>query len=199
MRRCIAIITFMESRHPKHVRRELLERLYERYMRDPLDMVGPADLMENGIITRDNLIPNIHYLHDRGLVELMLGFSPPLFDGARITAEGIDLVENTSEFGLRFPEAISEDEALASGIPILMERLVEEADLCALDGEARRTLVRDIQYLREELTRPFHRWRPDVIVTVLEWIGQHFHAGVEPLPSYEKLRKLIKKHKLLKE
>lgn len=162
-------------------------------------MVGPADLMEDGLITRENLIPNIHYLHDRGLVELMLGFNPPLFDGARITAEGIDLVENASEFGLRFPDAVSNDEALASGIPILMERLVEEADLCALDGEDRWALLRDIQYLREELARPFHRWRPEVIITVLGWIEQHFAAGTEPLPSYEKLRNLLEDHKELNE
>ena len=102
-------------------------------------------------MSRESLIPNIHYLHDRGLVELMLGFSAPMFDGARITADGIDLVENTSEFGLRFPQSLDDEEALSAGVPVLMERLVEEADLCALDGEARRALLRDIQYLREEL------------------------------------------------
>jgi hypothetical protein len=185
----------MESPHPKHVRRLLLERLYERYMNDPLDMVGPVDLMEDGLVTRENLVPNIHYLHDRGLVELMLGFSPPLFDGARITAEGIDLVENLSEFGLRFPDAISEEEARAAEIPLLIERLVEEADLCALDGEARRALLRDIYYLREELARPFDRWRAEVILTVLGWIEKHFIAGIEPLPSFEQLRSLLEKHK----
>lgn len=181
----------MESPHPKHVRRLILERLYERYMKDPLDMVGPVDLMEDGLVTRENLVPNIHYLHDRGLVELMLGFSPPLFDGARITAEGIDLVENISEFGLRFPEALSEEEALSAGIPIVMERIVEEADLCALDGEVRRALLRDIQYLREELARPLHRWHPAVIMAVLDWIEEHFTGVTEPLPSYEELRTLL--------
>jgi len=176
------------------VRRVLLERLYERYMHDPLDMIVPADLLEDGIISRENLIPNIHYLHDRGLVELMLGFSPPLFDGARITADGIDLVENASEFGLRFPGALSENEAASAGVPVLMERIVEEADLCALDGEARRALLRDIQYLRDEIARPVHRWRPNVIIAVLGWIEAHFSDTGERLPSYEKLRALLKRH-----
>jgi len=153
----------MNTPHPKHVRRLLLERLYERYMHDPLGMLGPPDLLDGGIVSRESLIPNIHYLHDRGLVELMLGFSAPMFDGARITADGIDLVENTSEFGLRFPQSLDDEEALSAGVPVLMERLVEEADLCALDGEARRALLRDIQYLREELARPLRRWR------VAEW------------------------------
>ena len=184
----------MEDSHPKHVRRLLLARLYERYMRDPLAMVPPTDFLEDEAVTRENLIPNIHYLHDRGLVELMLGFSAPMFDGARITADGIDLVENVSQFGLRFPNLLSDDEALTAGIPILIERLVEEADLCALDGEARRTLLRDIQYLRDELARPVRRWRIEVISSVLDWIGARFADGEEPLPSYRELRALIEDH-----
>ncbi len=182
------------SPHPKHVRRLLLERLYERYMDDPLDMLGPADLMDDGVITRESLIPNIHYLHDRGLVELMLGFSAPMFDGARITANGVDLVENSSEFGLRFPQSLPEAEAQSVAIPILIERLVEEADLCALDGESRWALLRDIQYLREELARPRPRWRRNVIKTVLEWIDAHFGPGVEYLPSFKELQTLLEEH-----
>ena len=184
----------MNTPHPKHVRRLLLERLYERYMRDPLGMLGPPDLLDGGIVSRESLIPNIHYLHDRGLVELMLGFSAPMFDGARITADGIDLVENTSEFGLRFPQSLDDEEALSAGVPVLMERLVEEADLCALDGEARRALLRDIQYLREELARPLRRWRVAVISAVLGWIEGHFSSGEEGLPSFEEFRMLILTH-----
>jgi len=184
----------MEESHPKYVRRVLLERLYERYMLDPLDMMAPADLLEDAVITRTNLVPNIHYLHDRGLVELMLGFSAPMFDGVRITADGVDLVENVSEFGLRFPGILGGDENDSVDIPVVMERLVEEADLCALDGEARRALVRDIHYLREELARPVRRWRSDVIGQVLDWVDGHFADGATPLPSLNTLRALLERH-----
>jgi hypothetical protein len=188
----------MEESHPKLVRRFLLERLYQRYMRDPLDMVPPGDFLEDEAITRENLIPNIHYLHDRGLVELMLGFSAPMFDGARITADGIDLVENISQFGLSFPCLLSDDEALTAGIPVLIERLLEEADLCALDGEGRHTLIRDIQYLRDELARPVRRWRIEVLSAALDWIEGHFEDGEESLPSYRELRALIEDHSRFK-
>ncbi len=184
----------MDTPHPKHVRRLLLERLYERYMRDPLGSLTPSELLDNAIVVRENLIPNIHYLHDRGLVELMMGFSAPLFDGARITANGIDLVENTTEFGLRFPRQLDDEEALSAELPILMERLVEEAELSALDGEARRALLRDIQYLRDELARPLHRWRAAVIGAVLEWIDGHFASGEDCLPSFEQFCTLIQVH-----
>ncbi len=184
----------MEESHPKYVRRVLLERLYERYMLDPLDMMTPADLLEDAVISRANLVPNIHYLHDRGLVELMLGFSAPMFDGVRITVHGIDLVENVSEFGLQFPGVLGDDENGLVDIPVVMERLVEEADLCALDGEARRALVRDIHYLREEVARPAARWRSEVIGQVLDWIEGHFSDGAPPLPSLNRLRTLLERH-----
>ncbi|HOF41500.1 MAG TPA: hypothetical protein PLD73_15630 [Candidatus Hydrogenedentes bacterium] len=177
------------------MRRLLLERLYERYMRDPLGSLTPSELLDNTTVDRENLIPNIHYLHDRGLVELMMGFSAPMFDGARITANGIDLVENTAEFGLRFPRQLDDEEALSAEVPILMERLVEEAELSALDGEARRALLRDIQYLRDELARPLHRWRLPVIAAVLDWIDGHFTSSDECLPSFERFRTLIRIHR----
>ena len=183
----------MQEPHPKYVRRVLLERLYERYMQDPLDMMIPSDLLEDTVITRANLVPNIHYLHDRGLVELMLGFSAPMFDGVRITADGVDLVENVSEFGLRFPGVPGGAAGESADIPAVMERLVEEADLCALDGEARRALLRDIQYLREELARPVRRWRSEVIGQVLDWIDGHFSDGASPLPSLNTLRALLER------
>ncbi|HPJ99114.1 MAG TPA: hypothetical protein PKW60_06480 [Candidatus Hydrogenedentes bacterium] len=164
-------------------------------MRDPLGSLTPSELLDNTTVDRENLIPNIHYLHDRGLVELMMGFSAPMFDGARITANGIDLVENTAEFGLRFPRQLDDEEALSAEVPILMERLVEEAELSALDGEARRALLRDIQYLRDELARPLHRWRLPVIAAVLDWIDGHFTSSDECLPSFERFRTLIRIHR----
>ena len=183
------------ARHPKSTRRRMLIILYERYQKDPLDMLGPDDLLEDGTLTREDLMPNMYYLNDRGLVELMMGYNPGMFAAARITVQGIDLVENEYEFNLVFPGAPGALEAAMADVPVLMERLVEEADFSALDGEERRCLLRDVQYLRDELARPANRWRADVIRTVLDWIAGFFDDPDEALPSLAKLRRLLEQEK----
>ena len=182
----------MGLRNPKSVRRRMLIILYERYLKDPLDMLSPSDLMEDGTISREDLVANAYYLHDRGLVELMIGYNPPMFAAARITANGIDLVENHYEFNLRFPGDLQETEETLNELPVLIERLVEEADLSPLDGEARKSLLRDVQYLRDEFARPAHRWRHEVIDTVLGWMAEPFDNVDEVLPSLTKIQTLLK-------
>jgi hypothetical protein len=181
----------MGLRNPKGVRRRMLLILYERYLKDPLDMLSPDDLMEDGTITREDLVPNAYYLNDRGLIELMIGYNPPMFAAARITANGIDLVENQFEFNLRFPGDFQEAEETLSELPLLMERLVEEADLSPLDGEARKSLLRDVQYLRDEFARPVHRWRHEVIEAVMGWMAGAFENADEALPSLTKIRGVL--------
>jgi len=181
----------MDTRHPKSIRRRLLAVLYEHYQKDPLDMLSPQDLLEDDGLERKHLMANVCYLGDRGLVELMMGYSPGMFAAVRITPKGIDVVEDEYEFNLLFPAAPGEFEAGMAEVPVLMERLVEEADFSALDGEERRCLLRDVQYLREELARPADRWRPQVIRTVLGWIAGFFENPEEVLPSLPKLRSLL--------
>jgi len=178
----------MSALHAKRVRREILTILYDHYMADPMAMLTPADLLAKGTLCRDDLAANVHYLRDRGLAELMLGFNPILFDAARITADGIDLVENRFEFNLRFPEALGEAEQATASIPVLMERLVAEADCAAIDGERRRCLLRDVQYLRDELARPVERWRDEVVPAVLDWMAAAVAEVEDALPSLGKLR-----------
>lgn len=187
------------SVNPRSVRRRLLLALYARYLRDPLEMLTPEELISESQISRTDLVANIHYLHDRGFVELMMGYNPPLFAAARITADGIDIVENHFEFNLRFPpDGLSEDDSLGT-LPYLCERLVEEADFSPLDGEERKTLLREVQFLRDELARPPLRWRRDVLDVVLGWIESHFsrvEGGVaEHLPSLARLRARINTHR----
>lgn len=178
----------MSSQHPKSVRRHLLTRLYERYFEEPLDMLSPQDMLEDGSVSREDLLANMYYLSDRGLVELMIGYNPPMFAAARITAKGIDLVENHYEFNLLFPVKPGEQEEDMAELPRLVERLVEEADYAPVDGEARHSLLRDVQYLRDEVARPVSRWRPEVIMTVIRWIGREVEDAEETLPSLVKIR-----------
>lgn len=175
--------TSAETRHPKHVRRRMMLILYTRYQRDPLEMLSPEDFYGPDGVTREELIANIHYLADRKLVELMIGYYPPLFAAARITANGIDLVENRFLFNLRFPPEPGKLEEAYADIPLLVEQLVEEAEFATLDGEARYALLRDVQFLRDEIARPAHRWRRGVISTVLGWISASVEKPDEELPA----------------
>ena len=182
----------MQFENPKSVRRSILIFLYDRYLMDPLEMLTPEDVLEDGTVRREDLLANIHYLADRGLVELMIGYNPPMFAAARITANGIDVVEDPFELNLRFPPALGELEETMARVPFLVERLVSEADFSALDGEKRKSLLRDVQYLRDELARPAERWRADVIETVCSWIEVYFDGTGESLPSLPELRKAIR-------
>ena len=169
--------------HPKSVRRRLLTILYKRYLEDPLDMLSPEDILAHGTVERADLVANMHYLSDRGLVELLTGYNPPLFAAARITADGIDIVENRYEFNLRFPPEPGQEEKDRAEIPVLVEQLLEEAEFSPVDGEERHALIRDIQFLRDEIARPAPRWRTQVIRTVLDWIEGHIRHCDEPLDA----------------
>jgi len=177
----------MDYHHPKAVRRLLLRILYESYMRDPLLMLSPQDFFERGLDKHDLAI-NMHYLRDAQLVEVMLGYVPPLFNAARITPLGIDMVENRMQFDLRFPEMPGQEESAVSVVPGLLERLVAEADLCALDWEARQALLRDVQFLRSELARPAERWRERAVGELLDWIAAPFEDVADELPVFPELR-----------
>jgi hypothetical protein len=182
----------MTTPHPKSIRRRLLALLYEQYQKDPLNMLNPEDFLALEGIDRNNLVFNIHYLHDRQLVELMIGYSPPMFAAARITADGIDLIENQFQFDLRFPPMPNEMEEATAEIPTLIERLIEEAELAPLDGEARQCLLRDVQILRDEIARPAERWRQSVLTSVMSWIAAPFDEVGETLPTFTKIATLLK-------
>lgn len=157
-------------RHPKTIRRWILTKLYERYLENPTEMLGPEDFLETGFVDKKQLAVNMHYLYDKELVELITGYNPPLFVAARITPKGIDLIENQKEFDLLFPEYPADLEEKTAEILQTIEHLVFEADLVPLDGDTRKCLQRDLQYLRDELARPAKKWRKEVIETVLTWI-----------------------------
>lgn len=181
----------MTQMHPKTVRRRILEILYECYMADPLDMPTPERILESGTVPREALVANAHYLLDRGYIELMFGYRPPLFTAARITPAGIDAVENAFEFNLRFPDAPDAADQRTLELAALMERLVEEADFVALDGERRQALLRDVQFLRDEAARPAARWRREVMTAVLGWIAQATTGCGDALPSLERVQALV--------
>ena len=185
----------MINTHPKSVRRRLLTVLYDHYLKDPLEMLTPEDVLADSMVPREDLLANIHYLSDKGYVELMMGYNPPWFAATRITAKGIDLVENRFEFNLQYPPAPGDIEATFASVPSLMEQLVQEADFAPLDGEERKCLLRDVLYLRDELARPAARWRAHVIETMLKWIEGYFEDPAAVLPVLGDLKDAIREER----
>jgi len=178
-------------RHPRSVRRKLLKILYKHYLSDPRDVLGPEVFLDESDLTRQELAVNMHYLAERRLVEMMIGYNPPLFAGVRIRPEGIDLVESEYEFNRQFPPDITDlDERLAE-LPVLVERLVEQADLSPLEGEQRRRLQRDVQFLRDEVARATVLWRPHVIRAVLAWLEEPFQDPADALPALPRIREIL--------
>ena len=181
----------MKHPHPKSIRRRILQVLYGHYEENPLALCLPDELLEDGTIPRDALFVNACYLHDAGLIEVKHGYVPNMFDACRIAPGGVDLVEKRVEFDLRFPPHPDTVEEHASRIPSLMERIVEEADFSPLDGEARRTLLRDVQFLREELARPVERWRREVVWTVIDWLEGWFEHPEKVFPTLADLKSAL--------
>lgn len=169
----------------KALRRMILEILYQSYLDDPLRMVEPEVFFAHPPLDRHNIVPNMHYLADRKLVEMMMGYTPPMFSAVRITAAGIDLVEHRFAFDLQFPPLNGGPE---TEIPALLERLIEECDFLPLEGVARRQLLGDAVYLREELNRPVARWRPALVRVLLEVIEEHRARSGTPLDVLDRLR-----------
>ncbi len=182
-------------KHPKAIRRWILEKLYERYLENPTEMLGPEDFLGTGLVDKKQLATNIHYLYDKELVELITGYHSPLFVATRITPKGIDLVENTREFNLLFPAYPVGVEEETVELLETMEQMVVEADLTPLEGEKRKCLLRDIQYLRDEFSRPAKLWRRNVIEQVVQWIEESLEDldRNEFLPSLDIMREHLKK------
>ncbi len=177
--------------NPKSIRRTLLLALYARYKADPLEMAGPELLIACAGDDRNTLVFNMHYLADRGLVEMMMGYQPPLFSGARITADGIDLVENRFQLDLRFPPAPDDPEAACAELPALMARLAEEVEFCPLDGELRRALLRDVAWLQDEAARSQEKRRLELILSVLDSMAAACGLAENAPPSLEKVRRML--------
>lgn len=181
----------MEAVHPKAIRRRILTLLYERYMSNPLDMIGPSDFLAEENLTRQDLVVNVHYLHDAGLAELMVGYNPKSFNAVRITAKGIDLYEDSYALNRQFPSLPGEADYPLGEAARLVEELLEQMELSALDTETRRGLRQDIEYLRGELSRPSGARRLSVLKTVLGWIEETLCRHGETLHAINPLRAVL--------
>ena len=181
----------MTKKNPKVVRRSIMEILYDSYQVDPLHMLSPYDLAEHKTVVLEDLTPNCHYLHDRSLIEMMVGYNPPMFDAVRIAPKGIELYENIRAFDKEFPAAATESRGAPNVIPLMMQ-MGREAEACRTEGLRREWLMKDISHLRDELRRPDEEWRSDAILRDLRWLQGFLEEGGEfELPTLAELRSIL--------
>ena len=181
----------MRRENPKVIRRSILEILYDSYQVDPLHMLSPYDLAEHRTVQLEDLTPNCHYLHDRELIEMMVGYKPPMFDAVRIAPPGIELYEDVRAFDKQFPPIATETRGAPNVVPLMMQ-LGREAEVCSLEGVRRDWLLKDMSHLRDELRLPEDEWRADIILRDLSWLEGFFEEGDESeLPALDKLKSIL--------
>ncbi len=173
----------------KSTRRLILTTLYDQYLADPLRMLTPSEMLETEELTRENLAANAHYLHERGLIELLTGYNAPLFAATRISPEGIDLVEDTA----RFREVMGHDAAVVDDIsadaPRLVLKVAEEANVSNLSDVRKQWLLDDLRSLRDEFRKAPHERQEHVVRGLLAAVSDYFDGDSgEALPSFRELR-----------
>lgn len=187
----------MNTATPKIIRREILGILYESYLEDPLQMLTPTDITERGSIRTKDLVSNAYYLHDLDLIELMVGYNPPLFAATRILPKGIELFEDREALDKLFPLGPSLPSGDMTQLIGLMLKLGEEADRTELQGSQKNWLLKDVERLRTLLIIPEKEWDSEDILSTLQWLDGFFMEQENvPLPSLE-LMKTILHEKLL--
>ena len=177
---------------PKHARRVIMTVLYECYQRDPLFMMTPSDMADASALLMDDIAPNCHYLHERELIELIMGYNPPLFAAARIAPEGIDLYEDQRRFKRFFSPSTDEHaEDTVAVVPLVMS-LAQEAEATPLKGLQREWLLRDVTRLRELMHGPEKTWDGEAIANAIEWLDGFVGPGIE-MPSLTRIKQIVQR------
>ena len=185
------------GRSNRDVRRRILVHLYETYSADPLTVLSPKELESGAQIERDELTSNIFYLEERGYVECMKRYGSRSFAAARITPDGIDLVEDPSRI-----EALFGDRRDRPTINLDGEMSVDAADTLRrlhlvvygqdMDTDRRNALLDDLRALEFEVGRPAHRRRLARITALLEWIHEPLADVAPAVREIDLLRGLLR-------
>lgn len=178
----------MDPISSKATRRLILTILYEQYLADPLRMLTPEEMLVHDGLSRENLAANSHYLHDRGFIELLLGYKPPLFAAARIAPQGIDLMEDRE----RLRQLLGQDAPVIDAVSVEGPRMVleiaDEVHESGLSAIRKKWLLEDLHRLRDEFRKEPHDRREEVIRNSLSSIGEYFEGDpAAALPSLERL------------
>ena len=85
------------------IRRQILEFAYKHYQENPYYRIIANEFKEQLNVNIKELHFNIVYLEEKGYLELQKPIEGSLFISARITARGIDMVEDEYQMEINFP------------------------------------------------------------------------------------------------
>jgi hypothetical protein len=90
------------------IRRRILQLLYEVHNRDPHGAIEQDKLPQQLNLPTNRVQPNLAYLCEKKLVQLRRTTAGGcrVYHFAKITASGIDLLDDPSEFNARFPPQV---------------------------------------------------------------------------------------------
>lgn len=133
------------------IRRKILELLYESSAEHPYNRVTPKELREAMGIGLRELHFNMVYLEEKGYVELQQPLEGTIFVTARITAKGIDIVENEYEINVLFPAEPAPAQA-SPDLDAMFDGLFRAAqNTGGLSDDSRELLVEELKQIHNEL------------------------------------------------
>lgn len=135
------------------IRRKILEMLYERFKEHPYHRITPKEFKEALNIGLKELNYNIIYLEEKGYVELQKPLEGNIFVGARITTNGIDLVEDEYQFDIIFPIAKAEPAEptdILRKFDILIENTKSSVEI---NDDLKEIIIEEIAEIKGELEK----------------------------------------------
>ena len=162
----------------REIRYRILMCLYETYTWDPNSVMTPQEIESGTSLTRDQIVRNIFYLEERGYVQCMKHYGSRLFAAARISPNGIDIVEDevrqTALFGsLSDTTAPIQDGGMSIDASELLRGLyLAVFNHQSFDTDQRNAIIGDLRALEFELNRVPERRRLYRIRALVEWIHE---------------------------
>ncbi|HIE05231.1 MAG TPA: hypothetical protein EYP58_00355 [bacterium (Candidatus Stahlbacteria)] len=133
----------------RELRREILRLLFEKFQEHPYHRILANEFCKIIGIPLSRLDYNMIYLEEKGYVELQKPREGDVFISARITARGIDLIEDDFEFDLRLKKAETkeeEDDALSA-----LDQLKRDVEKSKPRSLSKDDLLAELEELRIEL------------------------------------------------
>ncbi|MGD8979925.1 MAG: hypothetical protein PVH23_07630, partial [candidate division WOR-3 bacterium] len=119
----------------------------------PSGRITPKELLEKLNIGLKELQFNTIYLEEKGFIELQKPLEGNLFVGARITPEGIDIVEDEYQLNILFPASDTAKEIPTSVFESLTTLIDGINDSGTLNEEEKEIITEEIKEVREELKK----------------------------------------------
>ena len=133
------------------LRRKIMALLYESCTDNPYSRVTPKEFKETLGVGLKELHFNMIYLEEKGYVELQQPFEGTMFVTARITAKGIDVVENEYELNVFLPAAGAAAKS-ALDLDASFNGLIAAArNAAGLSDDSQELLIEELNEIRREL------------------------------------------------